>query len=124
MNISLIGMPGAGKSTIGKLLAEKLIGFDYIDIDEIIVKLEKTSINRIFERFGEEYFRNLETKVLNDLLDCPRKFRDKESERNFGVATLKSEHLYGDDESAAKCDTGLDSSNLIIFYGRRYCSSR
>ena len=69
MNISLIGMPGAGKSTIGKLLAEKLIGFDYVDTDEIIVKLEKTSINKIFERFGEEYFRNLETNVLNDLLN-------------------------------------------------------
>ncbi len=69
MNISLIGMPGAGKSTIGKLLAEKLIGFDYVDTDEIIIKLEKTSINKIFERFGEEYFRNLETNVLNDLLD-------------------------------------------------------
>ena len=41
-------------------------------------------------------------------IDCPRKFRDKESERNFGVATLKSEHLYSDDESEAKCDTGLD----------------
>ena len=71
MNISLIGMPGSGKSTIGKLLAEKLIGFDYIDTDEIIVKLEKTSINKIFERCGEEYFRNLETKVLKDLLTSP-----------------------------------------------------
>ena len=31
-----------------------------------------------------------------------------ETERNFGVATLKGEHLYGDDESAVKCDTRLD----------------
>ena len=48
-------------------------------------------------------------KVINI---CPRKFRDKERERNFGVATLKGEHLYGDDESAAKCDTGLDNKGV------------
>ena len=63
MNISLIGMMGSGKSTIGKLLAENL-SFSFIDTDEEIVRLEKTSINEIFEKKGEDYFRQIEKNVL------------------------------------------------------------
>ena len=67
MNISLIGMMGSGKSTIGKLLAENL-SFSFIDTDEEIVRLEKTSINEIFEKKGEDYFRQIEKNVLEAII--------------------------------------------------------
>ncbi|MBQ8887261.1 MAG: shikimate kinase [Candidatus Gastranaerophilales bacterium] len=67
MNISLIGMMGSGKTTIGKILAEKL---DYIftDTDSKIVEQENCSINEIFGNKGEDYFRKLETNVLIETL--------------------------------------------------------
>jgi shikimate kinase len=61
-NIVLIGMPGCGKTIIGKLLAEKL-GKKFIDIDSLIEKQEGCTINELF-RHGEEYFRNLETEAV------------------------------------------------------------
>ena len=64
-NIVLVGLMGAGKTTIGKSLAEKL-GYSYIDIDEEIVLLEKMSVNEIFELKSETYFREVETKVLQE----------------------------------------------------------
>lgn len=62
-NIVLVGLMGAGKTTIGKSLAEKL-DYSYIDIDEEIVLHEKMSINEIFETKSETYFREVETKIL------------------------------------------------------------
>jgi len=59
---------GVGKSAVGHELAKKL-GMNFIDTDEIIEKAEKTSITKIFEEKGEEYFRDLETKVLKTLED-------------------------------------------------------
>lgn len=67
-NIVLIGFMGVGKSAIGHKLAKEL-GMNFIDTDEIIEKTEKTSISKIFENKGEEYFRNLETEVLKTLED-------------------------------------------------------
>ncbi|MBR3889000.1 shikimate kinase [bacterium] len=64
-NIVLVGLMGAGKSTIGKALAEKT-GFKFIDIDEEIVVREKMSINEIFETKSETYFREVETQVLQE----------------------------------------------------------
>ncbi|MEA4846433.1 MAG: shikimate kinase [Clostridiaceae bacterium] len=61
-NIVLIGLSGCGKTTIGKLLAEKL-GRKFVDIDSTIEKEEGCSINELF-RNGEEHFRNLETKAV------------------------------------------------------------
>ncbi len=68
MNISLIGMMGSGKTAIGKLLVFKMFGYSFIDTDDEIIRLKKCSINDIFEKYGENYFRELESKVLNDIL--------------------------------------------------------
>ena len=62
-NIILIGMPGSGKSTIGRTLAQKM-GRAFADADEAIVKEAGMSIPEIFATSGEEGFRQIETKVL------------------------------------------------------------
>ena len=63
-NIILIGMPGCGKSTVGKALAEKL-GKTFADTDETIVSLAGKSIPEIFAQDGEAVFRDWETKALS-----------------------------------------------------------
>ncbi len=65
-NIVLIGMPGCGKSTVGTMLAE-LLKRPFFDADALIVKNAGISIPEIFERYGEERFRNYETEVLQEL---------------------------------------------------------
>lgn len=66
--ICLIGMPGSGKSTIGKQLSEKL-NYTFFDTDEEIEKREKTKINDIFSIKGEDYFRSIETLAFNELIE-------------------------------------------------------
>lgn len=65
MKIFLIGMPGSGKSTIGKRLAEKL-RMPFIDLDTEIEKREGKPVKDIFTENGEAYFRELESETLND----------------------------------------------------------
>lgn len=65
-NIVLIGMPGCGKSTLGKLLAERT-GKQFVDTDAEIVRKAGIPIPQIFATVGEEGFRKLETEVLSDL---------------------------------------------------------
>lgn len=65
-NIILIGMPGCGKSTVAKLLAQELQR-PVVDTDEEIVRLAGCSIPEIFAKSGEEGFRRLETQVLREL---------------------------------------------------------
>ena len=65
-NITLIGMPGAGKTTIGKILAEKL-DRPFFDTDAMIVEKEGRQIPDIFKDDGEEYFRDLETWAACEL---------------------------------------------------------
>lgn len=62
-NIVLIGMPGSGKSTIGKALAQTL-NMAFVDTDETIVEKAQTSIPEIFEKQGEKAFRDLETEAI------------------------------------------------------------
>jgi shikimate kinase len=66
--IVLVGMPGSGKSTLGKKLALQL-GFPFYDLDEVIVKQERKSIPDIFLAEGEGYFRKAETEALERQLD-------------------------------------------------------
>jgi shikimate kinase len=69
--IYLIGFMGSGKTTIGKELAACL-NQQVIDTDEEIVKRENKSINDIFAQHGEQYFRNLESHILNEMNDRAR----------------------------------------------------
>ena len=65
-NIVLIGMPGCGKSTIGKLLSEKLKR-PFVDADAVIADKAGMSIPEIFAESGESGFREIETQVLAEL---------------------------------------------------------
>ena len=65
-NIVLTGMPGGGKTTIGKLLARDL-GRPLLDVDACIVEKAGMPITDIFAQFGEPYFRDLETEVIREL---------------------------------------------------------
>lgn len=62
-NIFLIGLPGAGKSSTGKLLAENL-QYPFLDTDKLIESEEGITINEMFNNYGELYFRRLETELL------------------------------------------------------------
>ena len=65
-NIVLIGFMGAGKSTIGAALAKKL-GRECVETDALIEQSEGMSIPEIFEKKGEAYFRECETKLAGDI---------------------------------------------------------
>ena len=62
-NIVLIGMPGSGKTTIGRVLADKL-GKDFVDTDEAIVNEVGVEISEIFSEQGEKHFRDLESEII------------------------------------------------------------
>src|SRR5262245_9873938 len=64
--VFLIGFMGAGKTTVGRHLA-RLLGWDFLDLDEQIVANESRSIPQIFASEGEAYFRRLEKDVLASL---------------------------------------------------------
>lgn len=64
-NIVLVGMPGSGKSTIGRLIAEKS-GKVLIDTDELIEQKSGIVIPLIFEKYGEEHFRKLEIDAVKE----------------------------------------------------------
>ena len=65
-NIFLIGMMGSGKSQTGPDLA-KIINYAFVDTDDVIEKASKQSIADIFEKDGEEGFRDLEKQVLKEI---------------------------------------------------------
>jgi len=69
-SIFLIGMMGSGKSQTGLKLAE-LLKYKYIDLDSLIEKLVKKSINQIFKDEGEDNFRELETNCLKETIKIP-----------------------------------------------------
>ena len=65
-NLILIGFMGTGKTSLGKLLAEKL-GRGFIDIDQKIEQDAGLSIPQIFEKHGEKYFRELEKNAVKEI---------------------------------------------------------
>ncbi|WP_162146797.1 shikimate kinase [Acholeplasma granularum] len=68
MNIYLIGMPGSGKTTIGKKLAQN-INKKFIDLDNYIEEKHMIFIDEIFSFYGENKFRELESEALIDLIN-------------------------------------------------------
>ena len=65
-NIYLIGMMGSGKTVTGPPLAEKL-GYGFVDSDDVIEKLARKPINKIFSEDGEDAFREIETNLLKEI---------------------------------------------------------
>ena len=65
--ICMIGMPGSGKSTIGRALSDYL-KFDFYDTDELIELESQSKVNEIFNKNGEEYFRKLERSIFKKLI--------------------------------------------------------
>ncbi len=73
----LIGMPGSGKSTLGKKVAAEL-DLNYYDLDALIESKEERSISEIFEVEGERYFRECERSLLREVVS---------KQENYVVAT-------------------------------------
>lgn len=67
MRIFIVGLPGSGKSTIGKTLSLKT-GYRFLDTDELIISKENQSIEDIFKNKGEDYFRKCEQQSLQEAI--------------------------------------------------------
>ncbi len=70
MIVSLIGLPGSGKSTVGRQLARRL-HCPFVDSDQVLEERLGCSIRAYFEREGEERFRDMEQAVLDELTQRP-----------------------------------------------------
>ena len=71
-NIYIIGFMGCGKTTISSYLS-RILAMDVIEMDAHLTKKEGMSVNQIFEKYGEEYWRNLETNLIIGIKDYENK---------------------------------------------------
>lgn len=68
-NVYLIGMPGSGKSALGKRVAE-ITGWEFCDLDELVVEMSgEPDVAQIFSKRGMQNFRDLEKKALKKISD-------------------------------------------------------
>ena len=72
ISLYLIGMMGSGKTTIGKLLADRF-EYQFFDTDHLIEQITQQSVSEIFAESGESVFRQLETQVMSELSSYVRK---------------------------------------------------
>jgi len=66
VNLYLVGMMGAGKTTVGQEIARKL-GYGFVDTDAVIAQVTKKTINQLFAELGEAEFRQIESKILAEV---------------------------------------------------------
>lgn len=66
VNLYLVGMMGAGKTTVGQEIARKL-SYGFVDTDAVIAQFTKKSINELFAEVGEAEFRQIESKILAEV---------------------------------------------------------
>jgi len=69
-HIMIVGLPGAGKTTVGRIVAQKL-GAGYVDFDQVIVRKQGMPISQIFGLHGEQKFREMERAVADNALTGP-----------------------------------------------------
>ncbi|WP_412177453.1 shikimate kinase, partial [Mesorhizobium sp. YC-39] len=102
--VVLVGMPSAGKSSIGPALARRL-RLPFVDTDKIIQKQAGTSISQIFATNGEAFFRDMEARVIADLLQ-----KGPAVIATGGGAFMReqSRHLIGEKAVSIWLDTRLD----------------
>lgn len=70
VSVALVGMPGSGKSALGRRLAQRL-DWPFVDLDQAIEDRVGCSIRELFERKGEPYFRDLEQQVIAEFCQGP-----------------------------------------------------
>lgn len=87
MNIVLTGFMCTGKTSVGVLLAE-MLKYNYVDTDEIIEKKLSMKIPDIFEKYGEKYFRDIETEVVANVSKL-----DKTVISTGGGVVLRNENI-------------------------------
>lgn len=66
MNITLIGMPGSGKSTVGQTLAKRL-GLQFVDVDQVIIRKTGQTLAEILDDVGDAGFRQVEERINAEL---------------------------------------------------------
>ncbi len=101
MKLVLLGYMGVGKSTLGKLLS-KTLNLKFIDLDVYIENQAKLEIPELFKQKGEIYFRKLESKALEDVI---------QNETNFVLSLGGGTPVYG-----RNMQTILDAEGLISVY--------
>jgi|TARA_B100001094_G_scaffold289464_1_gene306397 shikimate kinase len=84
-NLVFLGMMGSGKSSIGNLVSLKL-DLPFVDIDNLIIKNTNMTISEIFDKKGEDYFRDLEEKTT---LKCLKKIKNVISLGGGGFINFK-----------------------------------
>lgn len=115
--IVLVGMMGAGKSTVGRKLAT-LLGRRFVDADEAIVEAAQMSIPDIFERYGEAYFRDGERRVIARLMaDAARGTAPVIATGGGAFADAETRELILDKAIAIWLDADIDT--LVERVGRR-----
>ncbi len=103
-NIVLIGMPGSGKSTVGKLMAEKL-GRIFVDTDEEFFKQEGMNAGTYIEKFGETAFREAESRIVKEFT----------KEKSMVIATGGGSILREDNRDAMR------QNSFIVYLDRELC---
>lgn len=114
MRLYLIGMPGCGKSTLGKKLSKKL-NYEFIDMDNYIEQKACMFIDEIFDSYGEEYFRALETNTLNEFKELDNVIISTgggiiKNKNNKELMDGKCIYLYVE---PAELEKRLDKSNTV-----------
>ena len=122
-HIVIIGFMGSGKTRVGKRLAKDL-GLPFIDVDRLIVKKMNMSVKEVFERFGEPFYRALETMAVKELsTDGERKVISVSAglplqEQRIWLQTLFSILNTFADQITHLCGTDLCDIFLFIFFLR------
>ena len=70
-HVVIIGFMGSGKTRVGKQLSRDL-GLPFVDLEKLIVKKMNLSVREIFEKFGEPFFRALETREIKELIELDK----------------------------------------------------
>ena len=91
--VYLVGFMAAGKTSVARALARRL-GWDAVDVDEVIEQRERQTVSDIFSRHGEQYFRALERQALMDQI----------SRRHIVVATGGGTFVDGQNRAAINAD--------------------
>lgn len=115
----LIGLMGVGKTTVGRRLAKRL-NLPFVDADEEIEKAADLKITEIFDRFGEDYFRDGERRVIARLIEGPRRviatgggaFMNEET-RNIILSSATAIWLDADIETLVKRVARRDTRPLL-----------